>query len=301
MIHVFGHQSPDSDSICSAVIATHWLNNRGFEANAFRPGEASRETQFIFEAAGLPLPTVLEGSLQDKEVYLVDFCEQEQGPADLELARIVGIVDHHRMGTLQTKGPLEAWMMPLGSTASVLFELFQIHKVELTQPLAVLMLGALLSDTVGLKSPTTTPRDIELVDLIAPIAAVDVEKFTADLLVAKTDLNGLSVDELLNKDVKSFEFGGKSLTVAQLELADFAQTDDLVEQLQQQLAAGVEANGKDVAVLMLTNIRSEQTRLLVAGPAAQMLIDAKNGEMVFEKCLSRKKQMLPWLNGVFTA
>ncbi|WP_028115498.1 manganese-dependent inorganic pyrophosphatase [Ferrimonas senticii] len=300
MVHVFGHMSPDSDSICSAVIAANWLNHRGFDATAFRPGEASRETCFIFEAAGVELPQELNKPLAGERVYLVDFCEQEQGPADLAEAILVGLVDHHRMGTLQSNGPLEAWMMPLGSTASVLFELYQIHGVELTKPLATLMLGALLSDTVGLKSPTTTPRDIELVDLLAPIADVNVEQFTAELLVAKTDINGMSVEELLNKDVKGFEFGGKTLTVGQLELADFAQTEALLPELQAALEQTAASNGKDVAVLMLTNIRSEQTRLLVAGPAAQMLIDANN-ELVFEKCLSRKKQMLPWLNGVFTA
>ncbi|QIZ76497.1 manganese-dependent inorganic pyrophosphatase [Ferrimonas lipolytica] len=299
MIHVFGHLSPDSDSICSAVIAAHWLNHRGMDATAFRPGEASRETQFIFEAAGLELPPVLDKPLAGEKVYLVDFCEQEQGPSDLPQAHIVGLVDHHRMGTLQSHGPLEAWMMPLGSTASVLHELYQIHGAQLTQPLAVLMLAALLSDTVGLKSPTTTARDVELVDLIAPIAQVDVEQFTADLLVAKTDLNGMNANELLDKDVKSFEFGGKTLTVGQLELADFAQTAAMEADLQAALEQRVAANGKDVAVLMLTNIRSEQTRLLVAGPAAQMLIDA-NPELTFDNCLSRKKQMLPWLNGVFT-
>ncbi|SHG90451.1 manganese-dependent inorganic pyrophosphatase [Ferrimonas marina] len=301
MIHVFGHQSPDSDSICSAVLAAHWLNARGKDAQAFRPGEASRETQYIFDQAGLELPALLDKPLKDESIYLVDFCEAEQGPADLDEARLVGLVDHHRMGTLTSRGPLEAWMMPLGSTASVLFELFQIHQVSLSKAHATLMLGALLSDTVGLKSPTTTERDVELVDLLAPIAEVNVEEFTAGLLVAKTDLDGMSVDQLLDKDVKSFEFGGKSLTVAQLELADFAQTDAFEADFVTTLEARVAASGIDVAVLMLTNIRSEQTRLLAAGPAAQMLKDAKGGEMLFEKCLSRKKQMLPWLNQVFTA
>ncbi|GAA5187747.1 manganese-dependent inorganic pyrophosphatase [Ferrimonas gelatinilytica] len=301
MIHVFGHLSPDSDSICSAVLAAHWLNARGFDAQGFRPGDASRETRFIFEQAGLALPPLLDKPLKEESVYLVDFCEQEQGPADLVDARLVGLVDHHRMGTLQSRGPLEAWMMPLGSTASVLFELYQIHKVELSQPLAVLMLGALLSDTVGLKSPTTTARDRELVDLLGPIAGLDVERFTAELLVAKTDLAGMGVDALLDKDVKSFEFGGKSLTVAQLELADFSQTEAVEAEMASTLEARVAASGLDVAVLMLTNIRSEQTRLIVAGPAATLLRDAKQGELVFENCLSRKKQMLPWLNQVFTA
>ncbi|GAA4880972.1 manganese-dependent inorganic pyrophosphatase [Ferrimonas pelagia] len=301
MIHVFGHQSPDSDSICSAVLAAHWLNARGKSASAFRPGDASRETQFIFEQAGLELPAVLPTPLSDQQVYLVDFCEAEQGPEGLENAQLIGLVDHHRMGTLTSRGPLEAWMMPLGSTASVLFELFQIHQVELSQQHAVLMLGALLSDTVGLKSPTTTARDVELVELLTPIANIDVDQFTAELLVAKTDLAGMSVDELLNKDVKSFEFGGKSLTVAQLELADFAQTDAFEAEMTDNLTARVAAKGIDVAVLMLTNIRTEQTRLLVAGPAAQMLRDAKGDELVFENTLSRKKQMLPWLNQVFTA
>ncbi|MFI3246718.1 MAG: manganese-dependent inorganic pyrophosphatase [Ferrimonas sp.] len=299
MIHVFGHLSPDSDSICSAEIAAHWLTQRGMPAQAYRPGEASRETQYIFAKAGLTLPPLLDKPLQGESVYLVDFCEQEQGPADLENAKIVGLVDHHRLGSLQNQGPLEAWMMPLGSTASVLFELCQIHQVSLTPALATLMLGALLSDTVGLKSPTTTARDIELVPLIAEIAQINVEEFTAELLVAKTDIEGMSVESLLHKDSKAFEFGGKTLTVGQLELADFNQVAEIETALQQALEALVQSNGKDVAVMMLTNIRTEQTRLLVAGPAAQQLQEAKQGELVFEHCLSRKKQMLPWLNEVF--
>ncbi|TKB49884.1 manganese-dependent inorganic pyrophosphatase [Ferrimonas sediminicola] len=298
MINVFGHKSPDSDCVSSAVIAAHWLTARGKDATPFRLGEVSRETQFIFDFAGAELPPLLEKPLKGEQVYLVDFSEAEQAPDDINDADLVGIVDHHRLGTLTSAAPLEAWLMPLGSSASVLFELFAIHQVAITQPIARLMLGALLSDTVGLKSPTTTERDAEIVELLAPLAGVEVESFLSDLLAAKTNVEGLSTEALLDKDVKNYEIAGNSTTLGQLELADYAQVEHALEEMQTLMDQRVADKGLDLAALMLTNIRTEETRLLVAGPLADTLQAANGDSLTFAGFLSRKKQMLPWVTQV---
>ncbi|USD36617.1 manganese-dependent inorganic pyrophosphatase [Ferrimonas sp. SCSIO 43195] len=298
MINVFGHKSPDSDCVCSAVIATHWLGARGKQATPFRLGEISRETQFIFDFAGVEVPPLLEKPLKGEQVYLVDYSEAEQAPDDINDADLVGIVDHHRLGTLTSAAPLEAWLMPLGSSASVLFELCGIHNVEIPQPMARLMIGALLSDTVGLKSPTTTERDAEIVELLAPLAGVEVEPFLADLLAAKTNVEGLSTEALLDKDVKGYEIAGKSTNLGQLELADYGQVEHELANLQALMDQRVTDKGLDLIALMLTNIRTEETTLMVAGPLSDTIKNANNGSLVFEGFLSRKKQMLPWVTQV---
>jgi manganese-dependent inorganic pyrophosphatase len=161
VIHVFGHINPDSDAICTAFVTAHWLTGRGMDARAWRLGEANRETHFIFDTAGLTLPPRLDIPLQDERVWLVDFTEPAQGPDDLLRSNIVGITDHHRLGGLITQLPPEVHIRPLGSSATLLWLLMNAEARRTLPPtLAILLLGALLSDTVNLRSPTTTEDDI---------------------------------------------------------------------------------------------------------------------------------------------
>ena len=110
MLHVFGHKNPDSDSICTALVTADWLNRQGRQAQAYALGEPIAETRFILETAGVDAPPLLQGSVANKSVFLVDFSELEQGPEGLAEADVQGLIDHHRIGTLITRGPLDAWI-----------------------------------------------------------------------------------------------------------------------------------------------------------------------------------------------
>ena len=157
MIHVVGHLNPDSDAICTAFMAARWLNMRGRQASAWRLGEPNRETQFLFERAGLDMPPLLTMPLTDLDVWLVDFTEPAQGPETLMASNIVGIIDHHRLGGLVTRLPPEVWIKPVGSSATLLWQLMSPEdRAQITSAQALLLLGAILSDTVTLRSPTTT-------------------------------------------------------------------------------------------------------------------------------------------------
>lgn len=109
MFHVFGHKNPDSDSICTALVTADWLNRQGRPAQAYALGEPIAETHFILETAGVEAPPVLTGSVAGKPVFLVDFSELEQGPEGLAEADVQGLIDHHRIGTLITRGPRAQW------------------------------------------------------------------------------------------------------------------------------------------------------------------------------------------------
>lgn len=194
MIHVFGHINPDSDAVCTAAVTAWWLTQRGKVASAWRLGEANRETQFIFDAAGLTLPPRLSMPLMGKAVWLVDFTEPAQGPIDLLQSNITGIIDHYRLSGLVTQLPPEVWIRPVGSSAT------------------------LLSDTVNLRASTTTKDGIRSAAELSVLSGVNRKTFARDLLIAKTDLRGLSAQQLLDKDLKAFVVASTDVRIAQIEV-----------------------------------------------------------------------------------
>ncbi|MCE0801907.1 DHH family phosphoesterase [Buttiauxella sp. S04-F03] len=292
MIHVFGHLNPDSDTICTAYVAARWLTIKGQHAQAFRLGELNRETVYIFRHADLTPPPLLNDSLAGKDVWLVDFTEPAQGPASLNESNVVGIIDHHRLGGLITQLPPEVWIKPVGSSATLLWQLMvPAHRREISPGEAILLLGAVLSDTVALRSPTTTEDDHLAVDELCALAKIEREDFIRDLLTAKTDIIGLSADELLNKDSKMFDILGNKVLAAQLELYSLEQAEPLIDELKSAMDLRVTTSGAGLVVLMLTDISTECSRLYFAGPAL-----ADNAPVTIAGMLSRKKQLLPWLH-----
>lgn len=299
MIQVVGHKNPDSDSICSALVGAELLKARGLEAKAVRQGELNRETQHILEQAGVEQPEMCTG-VAGQNIWLVDYSDLAQGPDDIADAEILGIVDHHRLGDVTTTNPLEAWIWPVGCTCTIMFNLFKMEDAEITRPLAVLMMSAILSDTVGFASPTCTQKDKDAVAELATIAGIeDLDTFIKDLLIAKTDIEGLSASQLVEKDLKAYPFNNRDVVVGQIELATLEQVDGMIDELNADLQRRCDEDGLAMAALMLTDITSSTTRLLFKGEWNATLEQyADNGLLMMENTLSRKKQGWPWLQKV---
>ncbi|ASW80840.1 manganese-dependent inorganic pyrophosphatase [Vibrio anguillarum] len=296
MIFVVGHKNPDSDSICGALVTAELLKARGLEATPVRQGEINRETQHILATAGVDQPE-LRTSVAGEKVWLVDYTDLAQAPDDINQAEILGIVDHHRLGDVMTVNPLEAWIWPVGCTCTILFNLFKMENAPITRPLAILMMSAILSDTVGFASPTCTPKDKEAVLALAEIAEVeDLDAFIKALLIAKTDIEGLSAAQLVEKDLKAYPFNGRDVVVGQVELATLEQVDGMIDAIQADLVRRCEEEGLAFAAVMLTDITTAQTRLLYTGEWAEKLTKhEQDGMLMMENTLSRKKQGWPWL------
>ncbi len=296
MIQVVGHKNPDSDSICSALIATELLKARGLEAKPVRLGELNRETKYILKLAGVQAPELCN-SVAGQKVWLVDYTDVSQAPDDINEAEILGIVDHHRLGDVMTINPLEAWIWPVGCTCTILFNLLKMEQVEITRQMALLMMSAILSDTVGFASPTCTQKDIDAVHELAEYADVsDLDTFIKDLLIAKTDIAGLDAAQLVEKDLKAYPFLGRDVVVGQVELATLEQVDGMIEALEADLQRRCDEEGLAFAAVMLTDITSATTRLLYKGEWAEKLVKhEKDGMLMMENTLSRKKQGWPWL------
>lgn len=296
MIQVVGHKNPDSDSICSALVATELLKARGLEAKPVRQGELNRETRYILEQAGVEAPEMCTG-VAGKKVWLVDYTDVSQAPDDIQDAEIVGIVDHHRLGDVMTVNPLEAWIWPVGCTCTILFNLLKMEEVEITRPMAILMMSAILSDTVGFASPTCTQKDKDAVKELTALAEVtDLDAFIKNLLIAKTDIEGLSAAQLVEKDLKGYPFNGRDVVVGQVELATLEQVDGMIEALEADLQRRCDEEGLAFAAVMLTDITTAMTRLLYKGEwASKLAKHEKDGMLMMADTLSRKKQGWPWL------
>lgn len=291
MINVFGHLNPDSDAICTAAVTADWLSRQSRPSRAWRNGEANPETRYIFETAGIPLPPLLDFPLKRERVWLVDFTEPAQGPADLPESNIIGIIDHHRLGGLATLLPLEVWIKPAGSSATVLWLLMDAEMRRTMPPtLGILLLGALLSDTVNLHSPTTTEDDIRTAAELFVLSGIKHKAFVHGLMAAKTDITGQTAGQILNKDLKTFSLAGTDVRIAQLEVSSPDQVAPLLEELRNTMAQMVVNTGAGLIVLMVTDINKCFSTLYFAGPESGNATSCSLPGMV-----SRKKQLLPWL------
>ncbi|MGL5947514.1 MAG: manganese-dependent inorganic pyrophosphatase [Aeromonas sp.] len=289
MLHVFGHKNPDSDSICSALVICDWLRGQGREATPFRLGELRTETRFILDFAGVSEPALLTTDLTNKDVWLVDFSDVEQGPESLPQANVLGLVDHHRLGTLVTQAPLDAWIRSVGCTCTIAFDLLR-KQGDISQAQARLMLGAIMSDTLCLTSPTTTEQDKVVCEQLAPLAGVSLAEFGQELLMAKTDLTGLSPAQLLKQDEKAFQASGLNFIMSQIEVGSEAQLTEHLAAILAEMNSRTTAEGLDFFVLMVTDLTQAASRIYFTPHARVPAEPSFHAGFV-----SRKKQGLPWV------
>ena len=184
--YVFGHKSPDSDSITSSIVMTNLEKELGnSEVKAYRLGNINKETEFILNYLNIEAPELLENVEDGADVILVDHNSPAESVDNLENANILKVVDHHKLA-LETSYPLFLRFEPVGCTETILCKLYEENGVEITKEIATLMLSAIISDTLLLKSPTTTGDDKLAVEKLAKIAEIDAEEYGLEMLKAGT-------------------------------------------------------------------------------------------------------------------
>ncbi len=303
-IYTCGHTTPDSDSICSAISLAYLLNKIGKEAIPARQGAVSPETQFILDKFGFETP-ILKTQFAGEEIFITDYSDKGQAPADIDEATVVGIVDHHKLGDITTDTPLECWIRPVGCTNTIVKEMYDYHKVEIPANIAGIMLCAILSDTVIFKSPTCTPKDIEIVRELADIAGVkDFGALGMEMFKVKSAVDGTPVRDLILRDYKPFDMYGKDVGIGQLEVVDLAIFDPIKAELQEDLEKLRVENNLHTACLLLTDIMKEGSEVLVSSIDSSIFEKAfdcklENGKVWLDGCLSRKKQVIPFLQPAF--
>jgi manganese-dependent inorganic pyrophosphatase len=320
MIYVIGHLSPDSDSVCSAIAVSDLKKQLGIECEPRVAGKINDESSFILEKFGFKAPEILS-SAKDEDIILVDHSDLSQGIEGLDEARVVGIIDHHKLGDVETSVPVEVLIRPLGCTCTIVKGLFDYYEKEISKEIAGIMLCAILSDTVIFKSPTTTDEDRKVVDELAKIAGVEnIEELGMEMFRVKSDVDGVSAKDLVMRDYKDFDMGGKKIGVGQLELVDLGMLDGIVapKGVPPAQVASADANrvgkdelleemgklmddGRDAVFLMLTDIMREGTMLLYVSKDVGLReeVFGESEEGWHEGMMSRKKQIVPKLEEYF--
>ena len=256
----------------------------------------------VVDGRRCPIGMVTRSDLVNPEprrVLLVDHAEQAQSVVGVEHAEIVEILDHHHIGSIETRIPVRATFDPVGSTATLVIERFRQNGMEPSRATATLLLGAVLSDTVILNSPTTTERDHAVIAYLEQILALDAKEFGQEMFERTTDLTHVEAEEIVGRDVKEYDAGGgKTLRIAQVEVVGKA-LDERRAELSEALEALREREGDALAALMVTDILAKGTELYVSGDraAVQRAFGDVTDEGVFELpgVMSRKKQVAPRL------
>ncbi|MCI1632852.1 MAG: manganese-dependent inorganic pyrophosphatase [Liquorilactobacillus nagelii] len=302
---VFGHKSPDTDAVVAAKAFSYLQNQLGYDTEAVALGELNDETKFVLQHFEEPAPRIISAAKPEVDaVMLVDHNEAQQSVADLKDVQITHVVDHHRIANFETAAPLYYHAEPLGCTSTILFKLFKQNEVTVPAKLAGLMLSAIISDTLLFKSPTTTPEDEAAVKALAEIADVDYQKYGLEMLKAGTNLASKTEQELITADAKSFEMGGKTVRINQVNTVDLNEVFAREAKLRTAIEAENKAQGYDLFLLMVTNILDSNTRLLVVGEPQDVVEKAFNTKLVDNKAdlpgvVSRKKQVVPPLQAAF--
>ena len=300
---VFGHLNPDNDAIMSTVVLSQLLNQLEYQGNTYTAcclGPLPAESAKLLEDAGVPAPTLIDAiepaaeGAEPQLVILTDHNEPGQSVAGLENATIFGVVDHHRFGDFTTAAPLHIVALPWGSSCSIVAKLFEVMGVEPTDTQAKLLLSAMMTDTLMLKSPTATDVDAAIAAKLGEQLGVDPVKFGMEVFLTRPS-GSFTAAEMVGNDIKMFEVAGKKLLIGQYETVDKSRALGMIPEIREAMRAYQAEKGADGIVLCLTDIMEEGSQVLLEGDtvAAQKGLEIEDvAEGVWMPgVLSRKKQV----------
>lgn len=296
-ILVFGHKNPDTDTICSAIAYAELKNKLGKDVKAVRLGEVNEETKYALNYFKVEKPELVE-NVAGKEIILVDHNERTQTADGFEEAKVLELIDHHRISNFNVDEPLYARVEPVGCTATIILKLFKENGLAPSKETAGLMLSAIISDTLLFKSPTCTQCDAKAGKELAEIAGVDLKEYGLEMLKAGTALGDKSEAELLNMDMKIFEIDGEKIGVAQVNTVNEAEVLERKEKLLAEIDNIIAKEGLKFFMLAITNILTNDSAALVSGNGNDV-IEKAFGEKVdsnlvtLKGVVSRKKQIIP--------
>lgn len=236
-----------------------------------------------------------------EQVILVDHNERGQAVEGIEEAKIVEIIDHHRLGGIQTSEPIYTHAEPVGCTATIVANMHWQNDVEIPASIAGLLLSAILSDTVLFKSPTCTEYDKKTAERLAEIAGVDINEYGMAMLKAGSGIGNMTPVEIAKNDLKEFQIGDYRIIVSQISVMDPKEVMDLEPQMIEAMTNICEKEGFDMSLVMVTDILEEATYLLYAGSPKTLIgeafkKDASGTHVYLPGVMSRKKQIIPPLS-----
>lgn len=296
---VTGHKNPDTDSICSSIVMANLAKHYGVDSKAVRLGNLNKETEFVFKHLNMEPQELIEKVEEGQKLILVDHNEKGQSVECRENAKVLAVVDHHRIADFETNEPLYYLAKPYGCTATILFEEYKNAGLEIDKTMGTLMLSAIVSDTLLLKSPTCTETDVKTVEELEKITGLKASEYGLEMLKAGTDLSTYSSQEVINLDAKEFEKNGKKVIIAQVNTADINDVFSRREEIEFAMEKEIAEKKIDLFIFVITDIINTNSKIIALGAEKELTEKAFNKKldeldsMMLEGVVSRKKQIAP--------
>lgn len=310
-VYVIGHRSPDTDTVCSAIAYARLLTMLGYQAQAAVSEPVNHETAYILKEAGVTIPEVLEDAAGES-IFLVDHSEYAQAVEGMEDAHIVGILDHHGVGTVTTGHQIVYEAKPIGSTATIIWLDYLNYGLEIDRQTAFLMLGAVLSDTDHLTGSTVTEADRKAVKALSELAEVsDVDALYREMHKEKLSYEGMSDEEILFSDYKEYEASGTKFGIGLLNAIDEQTAKELAARMKKTLPDAFKKKDLDL-MFAAVSIRENGEKIDYIIPAddqaRQIMYDAfpdydeyDETSFIYRTGLGRKTKMVPGLTDYLAA
>ena len=295
---IFGHKNPDTDSITSSLVMENLEKKLGNKnVKAVRLGNVNKETQYVLNYLGIEAPELISSVDDNQEVILVDHNEASQSADNINNAKVLKVIDHHAIN-FATSTPLYYRAEPVGCTATVLYKMYKENDVEIDKKIASLMLSAIASDTLLLKSPTTTEEDKKVVKKLEEISGLDISVYGLDMLKSGTDISDYTPEQVINIDCKLFEKGNKKFRIAQVNTADLDSIFKNQAYYEKAINDDIKKENLDLYVFAATDIINSNSKIISLGNDAPVVekafgVSVDNNTAMLENVVSRKKQILP--------
>lgn len=303
---IIGHLCPDTDSVVAAMVAAFYSEKIfDIKALAKRTGDLNNETKFILgllpKSVKINLPSKID-EVKTEKVILVDTTEPSQIIKGVDENNLIAIIDHHNLGGLKSTKPIYARIEPLGSSCSVLYKILQERKIKISADASFLMIAAIISDTLFFNSPTTTEEDKKIAKELNKIARINIKKLAGDMFSAKSNLRGIKIEEIIEKDYKFYQMGENKVGIGVWETVDAKGVNEKKTVIMNALEKKKKKDGLDYLFFGVVDILKENTYLYLLGAEEEKLAKTvfggkiSDGIMLLEKIVSRKKQIAPLLS-----
>ena len=298
MMKVFGHKNPDTDTICSAIALADLQNELGNKTTAYRLGDLNKETAFALDYFKVAEPELLTTVTVDDTVILVDHNEFAQSVNGIETATPYMVVDHHRVSGFNSSEPLWFRVEPVGCTATIIYKMYTEGGVVIKPEIAGLMASAIISDSLGFKSPTCTEIDKAVCLELAEIAGIDIDVYGLDMLKAGTDLSDLTVKQMLSIDAKVFTMNGFTVEVAQISTVDIDSVIARQADIETEMNIIIAEKSLDLFLAVITDVMDSNSQVIALGSRTDLVEAAfgatlENNTAFLPGVVSRKKQIIP--------
>lgn len=294
-----GHVNPDTDTVLAAILASRFAKKIfGFEVEPRVAGNFNNETKYLLETLKIAKPQIIE-KITDENVVMVDTTEPGQILPGLTDVNLAAIIDHHNLGGLKSGKPIFVQIEPVGCTATVIYKILKEKAIKIDKTSATLIIACIVSDTLNLTSPTTSPDDKKALKELNKIAKLDLKKFVKAQFAAKSSLEGISTGDIVSKDYKNFDMGKSKVGIGVWETTDTNTITNKKNALLTAMMAKKTADKLDLVFFLIVDIIKENGVMYVASDAEKTVAEkvfggkVENNELFLKGIVSRKKQVVP--------